>query len=54
MMPGVSSKRKLRLIDVNGKKNQSNRTEIVIGVIAAVPMVIAIIVYIIGKRKDRK
>ena len=33
------------------RKNQSNRTEIVIGVIAAVVMVIAIIVYIIGKRK---
>lgn len=40
-----------KINDVNGKKNQSNRTEIVIGVIAAVVMVIAIIVYIIGKRK---
>ena len=40
-----------KINDINGKKNQSNRTEIVIGVIAAVVMVIAIIVYIIGKRK---
>ena len=40
-----------KINDVNGKKNQSNRTEIVIGVIAAVVMVVAIIVYIIGKRK---
>lgn len=46
-------KKKLRLMMVNGKKNQSNRTEIVIGVIAAVVMVIAIIVYIIGKGKQK-
>lgn len=37
--------------DLNGKKNQSNKTEIIIGIIAAIVMVGAIIIYVIEKRK---